>query len=87
MQQTIVTMEEKLTFSIPVFCKLHDISMGTYYNLRERGEQPREMRVGKRVMISVEAAADWRRDRERHHKQHVAKERAIQRERQQRAVL
>jgi hypothetical protein len=50
--------------------------MGTYYNLRERGEQPREMRVGKRAMISVEAAADWRRDRERHHKQHVAKERA-----------
>lgn len=57
-------MEEKLAFSIPEFCRIHDIGLGTYLNLRRRGKQPREMHVGRRVLISVEAAADWRRDRE-----------------------
>jgi hypothetical protein len=32
--------------------------------LRHRGEGPAEMHVGSRVLISHEAATDWRRERE-----------------------
>lgn len=50
--------------TIEEFCKSHRISRGTFYNLQKAGIAPRVMRVGKRVMISAEAAADWRRARE-----------------------
>lgn len=56
--------EEKLAYSVPEFCRIHDIGIGTYHNLRQSGRQPREMRVGRRVLISAEAAADWRLERE-----------------------
>ena len=40
-------------------------SWGTiYYNLKKLGLSPLEMNVGCRVLITAEAAADWRRDRE-----------------------
>ena len=35
-----------------------------YYKLKRHGEGPREMKVGARTLISVEAAAEWRRARE-----------------------
>ena len=50
--------------SISRFCARHDISRATYYNLRQAGLGPREMRIGTRVLITVEAAAAWRRERE-----------------------
>ena len=58
-------MEEKLAFSIPEFCRIHDLGIGTYHNLKKCGNQPKEMKVGRRVLISVEAAAEWRREQER----------------------
>ena len=49
-------------YSIPKFCERHGgISRSHYYDLRAEGRAPREMRVGKRVLISVEAAREWRR--------------------------
>ncbi len=52
-------------FSIGEFCARHGpISRAFYYVLRKDGKAPREMRVGGRVLISAEAAAQWRRDRE-----------------------
>jgi hypothetical protein len=50
--------------SIEEFCEAHDLSRASFYNMRKAGIGPREMRVGARVLISDEAAADWRRERE-----------------------
>lgn len=50
--------------TIKEFCDLHRISVAFFYVLRARGEGPVEMHVGSRVLISREAAADWRRARE-----------------------
>jgi predicted DNA-binding transcriptional regulator AlpA len=55
---------EKQALSIPEFCAAHGLSRSFYFILRKDGLGPREMRVGGRVLISREAAADWRRDRE-----------------------
>lgn len=55
---------DRHAFSIEEFCKGHGISRATYFTERRRGHGPREMRVGKRVLISREAAAAWRRERE-----------------------
>jgi hypothetical protein len=49
-------------FSIEEFCRRHSISVPFYYKLRELGLTPREMEKGARVLITREAAADWRRD-------------------------
>lgn len=51
-------------FTIDEFCRAHKFSRASYFNLKKDGCGPREMRVGTRVIISREAAADWRRDRE-----------------------
>ena len=54
----------RLALSIPEFCKAHSISEGFFYKLKKQGEGPREMKVGTRTLISLEAAAEWRRARE-----------------------
>jgi hypothetical protein len=50
--------------SVESFCHSNGISIGLYYKLRGQGKGPRETRVGRRVLISPEAEADWRRERE-----------------------
>jgi hypothetical protein len=55
---------EPTAYSIPEFCDAHRISRAHYFNLQKAGEGPRVMHVGARVIISREAAADWRRQRE-----------------------
>jgi hypothetical protein len=50
-----------LAFSIPQFCAAHDISRASLYNLWRNGLGPCRMKVGSRTLISVEAAAEWRR--------------------------
>jgi hypothetical protein len=47
-------------FSIEEFCRRHSISRGTYFNLRAKGEGPREAHVLGRVLITKEAAKEWR---------------------------
>jgi hypothetical protein len=51
-------------YTIPEFCKAHRISESMYFKLRAAGLGPREMRALRKVTISVEAAAEWRRARE-----------------------
>ena len=51
-------------YSIGEFCARHRISPQIYYKLRPLGLMPATFRVGTRVLISVEAAATWRRERE-----------------------
>jgi hypothetical protein len=46
--------------SIEQFCRDHGISRATFYNLKKVGKMPRLMHVGARVLITEEAAAEWR---------------------------
>jgi predicted DNA-binding transcriptional regulator AlpA len=55
---------DKDAFSIPEFCQRHCISRSAFYKARDAGTGPRLMRLGKKVLISKEAAAEWRRARE-----------------------
>jgi hypothetical protein len=54
-------------FSIAQFCQRHGISIAMYYKMRAQNPKsvPREIHVGTRRLISREAAADWRAERER----------------------
>ena len=57
-------MMQKQSYSIKEFCELHAISRSLFYVLLERGEAPRVMKVGRRTLISAEAAAEWRKSME-----------------------
>ncbi len=62
--QTKSTLSERLSYTVEEFCELNGISRSGYYKNRAAGIGPREMRVGARVLISKEAAAEWRQARE-----------------------
>ena len=51
-------------YSIDQFCMRHGFCRSVYYKQKAAGKGPREMQVGARKIISKEAAADWRRERE-----------------------
>src|SRR5262245_28471776 len=52
-------------YSVPDFCRLHGgMSEAFFHKLVAEGHGPQLMKVGARTMISVEAAAAWRRARE-----------------------
>ena len=52
------------SYSVRQFCSAHGISRRLLYDLWARGEGPRRKRVGARVLISAEAAAEWRAETE-----------------------
>lgn len=49
-----------LAFNVMTFCESHGISRSLFYGLVSQGRGPRLMKVGKRTLISAEAAAEWR---------------------------
>lgn len=49
------------TYTITEFCDTHHVGRSTFYELVRSGKGPRLMKVGKRTLISAEAAAEWRR--------------------------
>jgi hypothetical protein len=51
-------------YSIRQFCTAHGISEDMFFKLQRQGLAPKTMRVGARTLVSVEAAAEWRRERE-----------------------
>ena len=53
-----------MAYSIRQFCEAHSISVDTYFRIQRVGLGPATMKVGGRTLISVEAAAAWRRERE-----------------------
>lgn len=55
---------DREAFTIDEFCRAHGFSRAHYFNLQQKGEGPRVMRLGSRVLVSREAAAEWRRQRE-----------------------
>ena len=50
--------------TIPSFCESEAISLSMYFKLKRLGKGPREMLVENSVLITPEAKADWRRERE-----------------------
>ena len=50
-------------FTVNEFCARHRISVQLFY--KNRKQMPRTFNVGARVLISKEAVAAWRRERER----------------------
>jgi predicted DNA-binding transcriptional regulator AlpA len=55
---------ESDAMSVTTFCKRHGISRAFFYYLQHRKEGPRTIALGSRTLITKEAAADWRRQRE-----------------------
>jgi len=51
------------SFTVNEFCARHRFSVQLFY--KNRKQMPRTFKVGARVLISKEAAAAWRRERER----------------------
>ena len=67
--QSLTEQFAKLTgdvdaFSLSEFCRRHGISLQLFYKLAQQGLAPRTFYVGTRVLVSKEAAAAWRRERE-----------------------
>jgi predicted DNA-binding transcriptional regulator AlpA len=56
---------DKDAYDVIEFCHRHAISRSAFYNSLKNGTGPRIMRLGTRVLVSKEAAEQWRRDRER----------------------
>jgi hypothetical protein len=52
-------------YSVPEFCRRHGISVAFFHKLKVKGLAPPVMKVGARVLVSHEAATNWRRARER----------------------
>ena len=46
--------------SVAEFCAEHGISRALFYLLLARGDGPKVMKVGRRTLISAEAANEWR---------------------------
>lgn len=55
----------RAALGVTEFCRSHGISRGLFYLLLRDGRGPRLMRVRGRVLISTEAAGEWRQRMER----------------------
>jgi hypothetical protein len=47
--------------SIDRFCLRNDICRSTFERMRDEGRAPKTFRLGRRILITKEAAAEWRR--------------------------
>jgi hypothetical protein len=56
--------QDRAAFTIAEFCEVHRLSRSALYKMWAAGTGPRIMRAGSKVLISIEAARDWRRERE-----------------------
>jgi hypothetical protein len=50
--------------TIPSFCVSNAISESLYFDLKRKGRGPREIELDGRIIITPDAEADWRRERE-----------------------
>jgi predicted DNA-binding transcriptional regulator AlpA len=51
-------------YTVPEFCAAHRMGRTTFYALAKIGKAPRTIHLAQKVLVSREAAADWRRERE-----------------------
>jgi hypothetical protein len=59
-----MTSEQTDALSIVEFCRRNGISTALYFKINREGLGPSLMRVGRRTLITREAAEEWRRERE-----------------------
>lgn len=64
-QQPPAFGQVKSTYTIAQFCEAHCIGRTHLYHVIKAGKGPRLIKLGRRTLISAEAAADWRRDLEK----------------------
>ena len=55
---------EQRVYSVEEFCEAHGIGRSHFYILLRNNRGPKTMRLGRRRLISREAARDWRRQLE-----------------------
>jgi predicted DNA-binding transcriptional regulator AlpA len=67
----------KSAYSPAQFCDLHGIARTTFYALLKDGRGPRLMKVGRRTLISIEAATEWRQKMEAAYEQPKSKTAAL----------
>jgi hypothetical protein len=60
----LLARRDRAAFTIAEFCAVHRLSRSVLYKMWAAGKGPRIMRAGSKVLISIEAAGDWRRERE-----------------------
>ena len=53
------TAVEPKAISIGAFCAAHAISRSGFYNLLAAGTAPKTIRIGRRRLVTVEAAEEW----------------------------
>jgi len=51
-------------YTIPQFCNRHSISRATFYKIQKEGNAPKIFYCGKKPLVSIEAAREWRAVRE-----------------------
>ncbi len=51
-------------YGVQQFCYAHNLGRATFYSLVKQGRGPRLMKIGRRTLISREAAEEWRRQME-----------------------
>jgi len=56
--------DRRMAFTIDEFAEAHRMSRGMVYKLWKAGIGPRWMNVGSKRIITDEAAAEWRRERQ-----------------------
>lgn len=50
--------------SVSDFCHAHSISRSLFYKLQREGKAPKVLKIGRRTLITTEAAAEWRQSME-----------------------
>jgi hypothetical protein len=61
---TVSDLGDRAAFTVDEFCSAHRISRSKLYQMWNAGIGPRIMRIGTKVLITIEAAEAWRRERE-----------------------
>jgi predicted DNA-binding transcriptional regulator AlpA len=60
----VATHSPRAAYTIAEFCETHRLSRSALYQTWKDGTGPRRMMIGSKVLVSVEAAVEWRRARE-----------------------
>jgi hypothetical protein len=60
-RETIRWPVEPQIYTVETFCRIFAVSRAGFYRMIQRGEGPAVLHIGKRTLISVEAADEWRR--------------------------
>lgn len=55
---------DRVVYDIPEFCYIHKISRAFFYKLKKLNLSPKTIKLGSRVLITEEAAKEWRKKME-----------------------